>query len=140
MGNSDAVESINWEANVNRAEDWQEQVTEDDGGNWQQAAYDPSNEWGGSMGERDGNWQENQVNDWTRESGGNEGVEEDNPVETHEGWHENGAREAMENWSEAPSDPPRMRRFIPVRRVNRFHPPDDDNVYSMELRELLSRY
>ncbi|KAI8563569.1 hypothetical protein RHMOL_Rhmol03G0119600 [Rhododendron molle] len=138
MGNSEAVESINWEANVNHEEDWQEQGTEDERGNWQQAAYDPSNEWRDGMGEGDGNWQENQVNEWTRESGGNEGVE-DHPQEIHEGWHENGAREAMGNWSEAPSDPPRMRRFIPVRRVNRFHPPDDDNVYSMELRELLSR-
>lgn len=138
MGNSEAVESINWEASVNHEEDWQEQGIADERGNWQLA--DPPNEWRDGMREGEGNWQENQINEWTRESGGNEGVEEDHPQETHGAWHENDAREAMGNWSEAPSDPPRMRRFIPVRRVNRFHPPDDDNVYSMELRELLSRY
>ncbi|THG11285.1 uncharacterized protein LOC114278766 isoform X2 [Camellia sinensis] len=142
-GNSEsnlAGQSINWQESVNQGGDWQEQGPGDERGNWQQSAYDQFNEWRDSTtGDMDGNWQENPVNDWPQETSGNEGVEEDHPQETHEVWHENGMREAVENWSEAPSDPPRMRRFIPVRRVNRFHPPDDDNVYSMELRELLSR-
>ncbi|PSR98060.1 Protein neuralized like [Actinidia chinensis var. chinensis] len=140
-GNSESNmlgESINWEATANQGGDWQEQVIEDERGNWPQAAYDQFNEWRDSTADLDGNWQENPVNDWPQEIPGNEGVE-DQSQEAHEAWHENVAREAVENWSEAPSDPPRMRRFIPVRRVNRFHPPDDDNVYSMELRELLSR-
>ncbi|KAL6980281.1 hypothetical protein U1Q18_021925 [Sarracenia purpurea var. burkii] len=133
-------ENINWEETVNHRGDWREHGTEDETGNWQQVAYNQFNEWGdGTAGNVDGNWQENPVNDWPQETQGNEGVEEDHSQATHEVWHDNGAREAVENWSEAPSDPPRIRRFIPVRRVNRFHPPDDDNVYSMELRELLSR-
>ncbi|CAL5404307.1 unnamed protein product [Camellia sinensis] len=142
-GNSEskfAGESINWQEAVNQGGDWQEQGPEDERGNWQQSVYDQFNEWRDSTtGDMDGNWQENPVNDWPQETSRNEGVEEDHPQETHEVWHENGMREAVENWSEAPFEPPRMRRFIPVRRVNRFHPPDDDNVYSMELRELLSR-
>ncbi|GMP22493.1 hypothetical protein CsSME_00000492 [Camellia sinensis var. sinensis] len=143
IGNSEnntAAESIFWEASVNHGSDWQEQGMEDGRGNWQNAAYNQFNEWtDGTAGDMDVNWQENPVNDWPQETLGNEGVEEGHPQQTHEGWHENDAREAVENWSEPPSDPPRMRRFIPIRRVNRFHPPDDDNVYSMELRELLSR-
>uniref|UniRef100_A0A5B6Z871 RING-type domain-containing protein n=1 Tax=Davidia involucrata TaxID=16924 RepID=A0A5B6Z871_DAVIN len=134
-----AVESSNRQATANQGGDWRERVTEDGRGNWQQSTYDDSNEWRDGTSEMDGNWQENAVNDWPQEAPGNEGGGEDHPQETHEVWHEDGSREAVESWSEVPSDPPRIRRFVPVRRVSRFHPPDDDNVYSMELRELLSR-
>ncbi|KAF2295291.1 hypothetical protein GH714_032471 [Hevea brasiliensis] len=79
------------------------------------------------------------VNDWPQETPGNVQSEQSRPQDAQRGWHQNGSREAVENWTEGPSDPPRMRRAVPMRRYNRFHPPDDDNVYSMELRELLSR-
>ncbi|GFS30135.1 RING/U-box superfamily protein [Actinidia rufa] len=125
----------NWQENANQGEDVREQGTEDERRNWQEF-----NEWRDSTAEdMDGNWQENPANDWPQGNPGNEGVEEHHPQETRNVWHENDAREAVESWSEAPTDPLRMRHLIQVRRVNRFHPPDDDNVYSMELRELLSR-
>ncbi|PSS05053.1 E3 ubiquitin-protein like [Actinidia chinensis var. chinensis] len=125
----------NWQGTVNQGEDWREQGTEDERRNWQEF-----NEWrDGTAEDLDGNWQENPANDWPQGNPGNEGVDERHPQETHEVWHENDGREAVESWSEAPTDPLRMRRLIQVRRVNRFHPPDDDNVYSMELRELVSR-
>ncbi|XP_052185917.1 uncharacterized protein LOC127797243 isoform X2 [Diospyros lotus] len=141
-GNSESNtvgEGTNQQAIVNQG-DWREQGTEDGSGNWQQSAYDQSNEWrDGAVEDMDGNWQESSVDDWPQEASGNEGAQEVHPQESGEVWHENGLREAVENWSEAPPNPPGVHRFIPIRRFNRFHPPDDDNVYSMELRELLSR-
>ncbi|KZV55307.1 hypothetical protein F511_06784 [Dorcoceras hygrometricum] len=69
---------------------------------------------------------------WPSEDGTQHRLEE-------EAWRDDGSREAADNWSRGPSDPPRMRISVPYRRVTRFNPPDADNVYSMELRELLSR-
>ncbi|XP_016500861.1 uncharacterized protein LOC107819276 isoform X2 [Nicotiana tabacum] len=85
------------------------------------------------------NWQENPSTARSLETAAFVGSVEHRFPENQEVWREDASREAAETWSEGPSDPPRMRRPVPLRRISRFHPPDDDNVYSMELRELLSR-
>lgn len=123
------LESTVWQETANRE-------TEDDRGNWQQPASDDEyNEW-----RDDGNAGDNMDRNWQESSGiGIEGGEDDNRQEAQNVWHDDGSREAVGNWSEGLSDPPRTRRAVPFRRVSRFRPPDDDNVYSMELRELLSR-
>ncbi|KAE7997113.1 hypothetical protein FH972_001773 [Carpinus fangiana] len=135
-----AVDNITWQETSNQGGDWQEQIPEDERGNWQQTTYDQFNGWrDGNIEDMDANWQDNSVNDWPPETSRNVNGEEGHPQGAQGVWHEDGSRESVENWSEGPSVPPRNRRAVPVRRFNRFHPPDDDNVYSMELRELLSR-
>lgn len=57
---------------------------------------------------------------------------EETPGERHEG---NGFQEAVQHWLEGPAD----QEALPVREVDTFYFPDDDNVYNMELRELLNR-
>ncbi|XP_017984995.1 PREDICTED: uncharacterized protein LOC18586548 [Theobroma cacao] len=134
------VESINWQENANQGGNWREPTTNDERGNWQQPTYAQYNEWReGNAEDMDTNWQESSVGEYHQENLGNVNGEESHPQEARRVWREDGSREAVDNWSEGPSDPPRARRAIPVRRFNRFHPPEDDNVYSMELRELLSR-
>ncbi|KAK4252973.1 hypothetical protein QN277_010817 [Acacia crassicarpa] len=126
---SSTSESLSWQETSNQGGNWQEQVTEDGHGNWQRRTYGPLNQL------RDGS----AVNDWRQDSPTNVEGEDTHPREAQGIWHESNSREAAGNWSEEPSGPPRNRRGVPFRRFNRFHPPDDDNVYSMELRELLSR-
>lgn len=134
-----AAQSINEQAVGSQGGDWQDQVIDDDRENWQQPTFNEFNEWGVDTAvDMDGTWQENPVNNWPQQTTGNDG--EAGNEGTHEVWQEDASQGATENWSEGPpTDTPRIRRSVPLRRINRFHPPDDDNVYSMELRELLSR-
>ncbi|KQK01459.1 uncharacterized protein LOC100844988 [Brachypodium distachyon] len=58
--------------------------------------------------------------------------------EEHDGWHDDESHGTEENWQDDYQDS--ALDTVPiVRTESRFIPPDDDNVYSMELRELLSR-
>ncbi|KAI3817602.1 hypothetical protein L1987_11398 [Smallanthus sonchifolius] len=110
------VQITNQQATIDEGDDWQDQASED----------------------FDHNWQESSGNDWVQENSESE-VGGTRMQETNDVWHEPGSHEPVETWSDGPSEPLRTRRTVPVRRANRFHAPEDDNVYSMELRELLSR-
>ncbi|XP_022994134.1 uncharacterized protein LOC111489929 isoform X1 [Cucurbita maxima] len=135
------MESNSEVENMNQDGDWHEQISEDGRRNWQRTTFGPLTEWRDDNAEDvTANWQANSSNDWSPPSTqGNAERREVHPAEPAAVWHERGTREAAGNWSEGPSAHFRNRRSVPVRRSNRFHPPDDDNVYSMELRELLSR-
>lgn len=134
-----AAEDIDWLQTPTREVDWQEEATEDERGNWQESTDVVFNGWGDSNEEEmDGNWQENVAPAWPHGTEENDDEADSHIQEAHD-WQEEDPQETASNWPDSRSDPQRARRAAPSRRVNRFHPPDDDNVYSMELRELLSR-
>lgn len=114
----------------------QGQVAGDERTNVQQSAHNDST---GRMYGTSDNAQENSTSNWPSEEALTEDGGQHHLPQSHDVWPDDGSRVAVDTWSEGPSDPPRMRRSVPSRRATRFHPPDDDNVYSMELRELLSR-
>ncbi|KAF3455150.1 hypothetical protein FNV43_RR05598 [Rhamnella rubrinervis] len=115
---------------------WQDQVSENEERDWEQevAEYDASG-WIGSIEENtDRNQPETTHFEWSME---NEDRENSHLQEAPEEWHEeSGFQEAVHNWlEEEPSEP----ESVPTRQADTFYFPDDDNVYNVELRELLSR-
>ncbi|OVA19477.1 zinc finger protein [Macleaya cordata] len=136
-----ASEHISWQGPTDHVGDQEEdRVTEYESRDWQQSTEVESNEWqDNNEEEMDGNWQEDAGTDWPQLIPGDE-IEEDTHLQVeHEDWHEDGSQEAIDNWPDSPYDPQGTRHAFPIRRMNEFHPPDDDNVYSVELRELHSR-
>ncbi|XP_038982732.1 uncharacterized protein LOC103719555 isoform X2 [Phoenix dactylifera] len=132
-------DNIDWQESVTQQVTWQEDAEHGER-DWQQPFEVGYSEWHEGTGEEsDGNWQENMEQEWSRETPEDEDGEDSNLLEANEEWHEDYSQENLADWQDGPSDPPRALRSIPIRRVNRFIPPDDDNIYSMEVRELLSR-
>ncbi|XP_073103063.1 uncharacterized protein [Elaeis guineensis] len=128
------------EPTMNQVENWQEENIEHERRDWQQSTEGGYSDWHEETGEEsDENWHENVEQEWLHEAPEDEDGEGSHLPEVHEEWHEDESHDTAENWHDEHPDPPRGQRSIPIRRVNRFIPPDDENVYSMELRELLSR-
>jgi len=135
------TENTDWQESATQDENWRDENAEHERNEWQPTTSEIGfSEWQDGTGEEsDGNWQENIDHEWSRETPEGEDGEDSHILEANGEWHEDDSHEDVENWQDGPSGPPRDQRSIPVRRVNRFIPPDDDNVYSVELRELLSR-
>ncbi|CDY08599.1 BnaA05g28350D [Brassica napus] len=83
------------------------------------------------------NEQENSVDDLHQDGTGNSDATV--LIEDQSVWPEDSSRHSDGNWPETRFGALRSRRVVPMRRVNRLHLPNDDNVYNIELRELLSR-
>ncbi|XP_062105176.1 uncharacterized protein LOC133816875 isoform X2 [Humulus lupulus] len=118
---------------ASEVQQWQDQSSAIEEGDWVQDVAEYS-EWTDSPGENMGNQSQAAEFGWSQ---GNEDLENSHLEEVpEEEWHEEGDfQEAVQSWLEGPSD----NEAVPSRQVDTYYFPDDDNVYSMELRELLSR-
>ncbi|CAN4120406.1 unnamed protein product [Withania somnifera] len=133
-------EDYDWEGSSAQAEELQEFMAEpeesdlepEDEENELQHLYTGQNEWVYDATENmGGDSQEGTPNQSYPESLDG-GIEEHNHAqEPHDEWHE----DAIDDWFDTPSG----RDNGSIGRVDAFYIPDDDNVYSIELRELLSR-
>ncbi|KAG1362619.1 zinc finger CCCH domain-containing protein 13 [Cocos nucifera] len=131
-------DNIDWQESVTQEVAWQEDAEHGER-DWQQPIEVGYSQWHEGTGEEsDGNWQGNMEQEWSRGTP-EEDEEDSNLIEANEEWHEDDSQENVPDWQDGHLDPARGQQSIPIRRVNGFIPPDDDNVYSMELRELLSR-
>lgn len=120
VGDADLIESIDLEV-----EQQEEVIIENDRSDWHQS--------------EDDHQLSNTTNEWPQNILGSEDGENSRMQEQEapEVWQEDGGfQEAVEIWLGGPSD----NEVAPVGRIHGFYFPEDDNVYSVELRELLSRY
>ncbi|XP_027345930.1 uncharacterized protein LOC113857876 isoform X2 [Abrus precatorius] len=127
------VDDVNWNESSALEGEQPDAVIGNEGSDWYQSNTELINSTEENV---DDHQLSNTANDWPEQSSGNEDVENSRLQETPDVWQEDGGfQEAVENWLGGPSD----HETAPVGRIHGFYFPDDDNVYSGELRELLSR-
>ncbi|CAN6279556.1 unnamed protein product [Urochloa humidicola] len=123
---------------LTQGDNMRQDETEDDTGFWQPSLDGRLDRWPSEIEEgADRNWGDN-AEDLHSETVEDDDREHDHLQEEHDDWHDDESHGTVENWQDDYQDSALDTGPIP-RTENRFIPPDDDNVYSMELRELLSR-
>ncbi|THU73357.1 hypothetical protein C4D60_Mb04t21960 [Musa balbisiana] len=120
-------------------DNWPEDDAEHGQGDWQQPLeVGLSVQHDGPVEEPDRNWHENVDQEWLHETPEDEDGQGSHLLEAHQHWHGDNSQATEANWQDGPSDSLNDRHSFPVIR-NGVISSDDDNVYSMELQELLSR-
>ncbi|CAD6241618.1 unnamed protein product [Miscanthus lutarioriparius] len=123
---------------LTQGDNMRQDETEDDTGFWQSSLDGRLDRWPSEIDEgADRTWEDN-AEDLHSETVEDDDREHGHLQEEHDGWHDDESHGTMENWQDDYQDSALDTAPIP-RTENRFIPPDDDNVYSIELRELLSR-
>ncbi|BBH05059.1 Ring/U-Box superfamily protein [Prunus dulcis] len=121
---------------VGDVQQWQDRVSENEEGDWEEPVVE-YNDLRENVGRITvGDQQETAGYEWSQELLEGEDRENSHLEEVSEVWHEeSGFQEAVHSWLEEPSD----QDADPVRQIDTFYFPDDDNAHSTEIRELLSR-
>lgn len=130
-----AAENVRWRVSAIQVQDWQESRSGSEGSDLHEAGAQ-SNRQIGSAGEvSDESPSETTVNEWSQDRYANEDMEGSPRMEYEVENGINSVQEDGQSWSEGHSE----QEDVSNGRVGTFYLPDDDNVYSTELRELLSR-
>lgn len=140
LGSSESNQTdTNWEEDTSQERAWPAEVfTTDERRNLLQATLSQFSE-RDDNGNRGINGPETTVGDLHQDGTGNSN--EPVIVEGQSVWPADNSRQSDGNQPQTRFGGPRTRRVVPMRRLNRLHIPDDDNLNnSIELRELLSRY
>ncbi|KAL0918282.1 hypothetical protein M5K25_010281 [Dendrobium thyrsiflorum] len=130
------LDDMEWQESVNQAEIWPDESLEHGRREWQQSTEGGLSEWHDEAEESDSNWHENTDQDWFHRTPEDAA---DGHLPDSDDWRDNDSQATVENWLDEPSHPSRNQFDVPTSRVNRFVQSDDENVHSLELRELLSR-
>lgn len=104
---------------------------------WQPLTSGALTEWVDRSGEPMArSWHETSGNELFQQTSDNNAVEQDQMQESHEDWPSHDLQEAIDSWLGMPSG----EVGAAVGRLDAFYYSDDENVHSIELRELFSRY
>ncbi|KAJ0244212.1 RING/U-box superfamily protein [Hirschfeldia incana] len=126
----------NWDEDTSQERAWPEVFRPDERRDLLQATLSQFSE--RDDGNRGINGPETTVGDLHHDGNGN--ANETVTVEGQSVWPADSSRQSDGNQPETRFGGARTRRVVPMRRLNRLHIPDDDNLNnSIELRELLSR-